>query len=94
MSETTPRGARVLGETLTAAPAPADPDDLEELADQDETEAPELDIEAPEADAQEQHQELRQHRDDPDTGRAGYDANPADATEQRRVVELDEDDYR
>jgi hypothetical protein len=53
----------------------------------------ELDLEAPEADAAEQHIELLQHRDIPITERPD-DADPADAADQRRVVDLDEDDYR
>ena len=55
-----------------------------------------LDLEAPEADAAEQSVELLQHRDEPITTRpaGGEEANPADAAEQRRVVDLDEDDYR
>jgi hypothetical protein len=53
----------------------------------------EPDPETPEADAAEQHREMR-------TGRQGwpdripFDADPADATDQSREVELDEDDYR
>ncbi|MFF4649672.1 hypothetical protein [Streptacidiphilus sp. ASG 303] len=100
MSDTTPHGGAVartdrgpaLEEGLAGAPAPADPD---EIADREEdTEAPEIDLEAPEADAQEQHREVRRHRDEPEAASAGFDADPADATEQRRVVDLDEDDYR
>jgi hypothetical protein len=65
------------------------------LFDQDDTEPDdaELDIEAPEADAVEQHLDVRQQHDLPITGR-GDEADPADAAEQSRVVELDEDDYR
>ncbi|MFI6285306.1 hypothetical protein ACIBCM_11195 [Streptomyces sp. NPDC051018] len=53
----------------------------------------ELGEEVPEADAAEQHTEVRPDDDDlshidPDT------ANEADAVEQARVVALDEDDYR
>jgi hypothetical protein len=57
----------------------------------------ELDLEAPEADAVEQHIELFEHRYEPTAGpTAGPDieADPADVAEQRRVVDLDEDDYR
>jgi hypothetical protein len=63
--------------------------------DEDETELDhaELDIEAPEADAVEQHLDVRQQHDLPVTGRS-EEADPADAAEQSRVVELDEDDYR
>lgn len=62
-----------------------------------DTDDTDLDLEAPEADAAEQSVELLQHRDEPITDRPGGqedEANPADAAEQRRVVDLDEDDYR
>ncbi|MEU6343053.1 MULTISPECIES: hypothetical protein [unclassified Streptomyces] len=65
--------------------------DLAELTD--DLEDTEADIEAPENDIAEQHLELLQHRDVPITERPD-DADPADVAEQRRVVELDEDDYR
>lgn len=67
--------------------------DEDHTEDDTELEDTELDIEAPEADAVEQHRDIRQQRDLPVTGR-GDEANPADAAEQSRVVELDEDDYR
>lgn len=57
----------------------------------------ELDLEAPEADTAEQHIELLQHRDEPITERPAdqvEEADPADTAEQRRVVDMDEDDYR
>ncbi|WP_329312840.1 hypothetical protein OG607_15490 [Streptomyces sp. NBC_01537] len=67
---------------------------FENAFDSDDTEDDaELDLEAPEADAADQHIELLQHRDVPITERPD-DADPADAADQRRVVELDEDDYR
>jgi len=101
MSDTTPRGtspgtgpAPDLNEVLSGGRPPADPDDIDELAEEDTGDAPELDIEAPEADAAEQQTEVRQHHDEPISGNSGYDANPADAREQKRVVDLDEDDYR
>ena len=52
-----------------------------------------LDIEAPEADAVEQHTPIR----DAENGAAAsvpLETNESDAADQRRVVELDEDDYR
>lgn len=52
-----------------------------------------MDIEAPEADAVEQHTPVR----DAENGNAGsvpLETDEADAADQRRVVELDEDDYR
>jgi hypothetical protein len=51
------------------------------------------DIEAPEADAFEQHRLVREDNDRPGNP-IPYDVNEADAAEQGRVVELDEDDYR
>ncbi|OII63888.1 hypothetical protein BJP40_22425 [Streptomyces sp. CC53] len=72
-----------------------DPTDPETLTENGEEEsAAGLDDEAPEADAAEQHTELRQHQDEPLTGIDPAAANEADAVEQRRVVALDEDDYR
>ncbi|MGV4987473.1 hypothetical protein ACWC0C_11595 [Streptomyces sp. NPDC001709] len=71
---------------------PTEPDTTEDL----ETEtAAEVDVEAPEVDAAEQHADIAPDRDDPltevDPDRA---ANVADQVEQTRVVALDEDDYR
>ncbi|HEY5836079.1 hypothetical protein [Streptomyces sp.] len=70
-------------------------DELDEAAQTSQD--ADLDIEAPEADAAEQHIELLQHRDEPITERPADpigEADPADTAEQRRVVDLDEDDYR
>ncbi|NBE57009.1 hypothetical protein [Streptomyces boluensis] len=71
---------------------PVDPSDPETF----DPEEPEADLaqEAPEADAAEQHTDLRQERDDPSPHFDPSTANPADAAEQARVVGLDEDDYR
>jgi hypothetical protein len=52
-----------------------------------------LDLETPDADAAEQRLDLLQRRDAPITERPD-DVDDADAAEQRRVVALDEDDYR
>ncbi|MGW0735052.1 hypothetical protein [Streptomyces sp. NPDC002851] len=52
------------------------------------------DAETPEVDAAEQHTELRQHHDDPLPHYDPATANPADAAEQARVIDLDEDEYR
>ncbi|MEV5593019.1 hypothetical protein [Streptomyces sp. NPDC052496] len=68
---------------------PTDPDTFE-----DETDAAEFDVEAPEADAAEQHTDVAPHRDQPLTGLDPSVANEADVAEQARVVDLDEDDYR
>lgn len=79
----------------------ADIDTFEQEADElDETAQAvedDLDLEAPEADAAEQHIELLQQRDEPITRRPSDrdgEADPADVAEQRRVVGLDEEDYR
>ncbi|MEU8568324.1 hypothetical protein AB0C51_08135 [Streptomyces pathocidini] len=69
---------------------PTDPDTFE--ADAEETE--EFDVEAPEADAAEQHADLVPERDSEPGERSLESANPADAAEQARVVGLHEDDYR
>ncbi|MGW4055594.1 hypothetical protein ACWENA_32710 [Streptomyces sp. NPDC004779] len=53
-----------------------------------------LDEEVPEADAAEQHTELRPREDEP-LGDIDHEAaDEADASEQARVITLDEDDYR
>ncbi|MFF7972062.1 hypothetical protein [Streptomyces sp. NPDC007905] len=70
---------------------PIEPDVTEDLEIDD---TPEIEVEAPEADAAEQHADIAPDRDDPLT-----DVNPdagseADLIEQARVVALDEDDYR
>ncbi|NUR58865.1 MAG: hypothetical protein HOV87_09335 [Catenulispora sp.] len=67
---------------------PSDPDTF-----QQDDDAVELPMEAPEADAAEQHAAIRPDRDDPLTRIDPDAANEADAIEQARVVELDEDDY-
>ena len=52
-------------------------------------------MEAPEADAAEQHTDVRPQHDDPRRPAEHTDrANEADPAEQARVVEPDEDDYR
>ncbi|TLS39899.1 hypothetical protein FE633_44395 [Streptomyces montanus] len=67
---------------------PTDPETLEE------SDAAEFDVEAPEADAAEQHADLSPRQDDLLAGSETDDANEADRAEQARVVEMDEDDYR
>ncbi|MFF8608595.1 hypothetical protein ACF06X_21945 [Streptomyces sp. NPDC015346] len=59
-----------------------------------EEEAAVLDEEIPEADAAEQHTEVQQREDEAPTHLEQESANEADASEQTRVVALDEDDYR
>ncbi|MFS4097051.1 hypothetical protein [Streptomyces sp. AF1A] len=74
---------------------PTEPDALPDaLEDLDAEAAPELDVEAPEGDAAEQHTDIKPDRDDPLTGVDPDRANEADLVEQARVVSLDEDDYR
>ncbi|GAA2401079.1 hypothetical protein GCM10010420_29900 [Streptomyces glaucosporus] len=72
---------------------PTDPDTFED-EETDQPAAERFGVEAPEADAAEQHTEVFRHRDVPLIGRDLPEADPADAAEQARVVELDEDDYR
>ncbi|MEU7132213.1 hypothetical protein [Streptomyces sp. NPDC046261] len=69
---------------------PTDPDTFEDDAVSVEID----DVEAPEADAAEQHADLAPRRDDPESDIHPDNANEADRAEQARVVELDEDDYR
>ncbi|MFJ9698561.1 hypothetical protein [Streptomyces fradiae] len=74
---------------------PTDPETLAELAREDDAAgASAPDGETPEADAAEQHAELRQQSDDPEPRIDPTKANEADVVEQARVVALDEDDYR
>ena len=68
---------------------PTDPEAFEE-----EDDAVELDVEAPEVDAAEQHTDIAPHRDDPLTGVNPDRGAEADLIEQARVVSIDEDDYR
>jgi hypothetical protein len=70
-----------------------DPTDPETFED-DTQEAEEFDVEAPPADAAEQHAAIKPDRDDPMTGVNPDRANEADLVEQARVVSIDEDDYR
>ncbi|MFI6104390.1 hypothetical protein [Streptomyces sp. NPDC051310] len=73
-----------------------DPTDFETFDEAADETAPAgaVGAETPEADAAEQHTELRPREDDPLTHIDPAVANPADAAEQTRVVDLDEDDYR
>jgi hypothetical protein len=60
-------------------------------------EAAELDLEAPEADVAEQRAEVLGDPGEPLTPGPSdqvQEADPADAADQRRIVEQDEDDYR
>ncbi|MET7734581.1 hypothetical protein ABZT02_24875 [Streptomyces sp. NPDC005402] len=74
---------------------PTDPEALAALeALENEDDADELDVEAPEVDAAEQRADVTPDRDDPLTGVDPDRANEADLVEQARVVSIDEDDYR
>ncbi|OEJ94524.1 hypothetical protein [Streptomyces thermolilacinus] len=74
---------------------PTDPETLAELARENGAAGTAVPgEETPEADAAEQHAELRQQSDDPLPRIDPAAANEADAVEQARVVALDEDDYR
>lgn len=69
-----------------------DPTDPETFTD--ESDATDIDVEAPEADTAEQYADLAPRRDEPLTVHDPDEANEADLAEQARVVELNEDEYR
>ncbi|WP_328423716.1 hypothetical protein [Streptomyces sp. NBC_00443] len=71
-----------------------DPTDPETFVDDDTEQDEEYDVEAPAADAVEQHTDVRRDRDDRPTDADQDRANEADLIEQARVVSIDEDDYR
>ncbi|MFP8883645.1 MULTISPECIES: hypothetical protein [Streptomyces] len=74
---------------------PTDPDTFDRFDDEDERPAADrFGVEAPEADAAEQHAEVLPREDARLPAAGSPEVNPADAAEQARVVELDEDDYR
>ncbi|MFF9767304.1 hypothetical protein ACIGXF_09565 [Streptomyces sp. NPDC053086] len=73
---------------------PTEPDAIEDIADLAADAVPEIDVEAPEVDAVEQHADIAPDRDDPLTDVDPERGNEADLIEQARVVSLDEDDYR
>ena len=54
----------------------------------------ELDMETPEGDAIEQHQEVVAAEEAPARREIPFDVNEADAAEQERTVDFDDDDYR
>ncbi|WP_043265995.1 hypothetical protein [Streptomyces sp. CT34] len=70
---------------------PTDPDTFEDESSTAPSAA--FDVEAPEADAAEQHTDLAPQRDETVSGQ-DFSANEADRAEQARVVELNEDEYR
>lgn len=71
---------------------PTDPDVLED-AYEDEAEEP-VGFETTPEDAAEQHMDLLRRRERPVTARGDDEVNPADAVEQAREVETNEDEYR
>ncbi|MDF4253564.1 hypothetical protein [Streptomyces sp. WMMB303] len=75
---------------------PTDPETFGSYDRDDYEEEPEVagSPEAPEADTAEQRTDLLTDRDDPLTDRGSDEVNAADAAEQARVVELNEDEYR
>jgi hypothetical protein len=68
-------------------------DSLAENAVGDENPTGEIAIETEEADAVEQHREVRESGD-PWRQEIPFDADPFDAADQQRTVDLDEDEYR
>ncbi|MEV6791024.1 hypothetical protein AB0M87_03285 [Streptomyces sp. NPDC051320] len=73
---------------------PTEPGEPIEPTETDEATEPTGSREADPADSAEQRAELTPQEDDPLTGIDPASANEADASEQTRVVPLDEDDYR
>ena len=71
-----------------------DPSDPGTFEDDETGKDQEIDVEAPENDAAEQYADLAPDRDDPLEDVDPARANEADLVEQRRVVSIDEDDYR
>ncbi|NJQ08565.1 hypothetical protein [Streptomyces lonarensis] len=69
---------------------PSEPDTLEELLAADR----ERGTETPEADAAEQRTELRPRDEEQPAAAARGAADPADAADQARTVERDEEEYR
>lgn len=67
-------------------------EDLENVYD-DATETGDTDIEAPDADAAEQRASVGED-DRGRLSRVPYDVDEADAADQERAVEFDDDDYR
>jgi hypothetical protein len=84
----------VLGREPAMTYDPTDPEVFTEPDAFEEDEAVELDVEAPEGDAAEQHTDIAPDRDDPLTRVDPDRASEADLVEQARIVSLDEDDYR
>jgi hypothetical protein len=72
---------------------PVDPTDPETFPNEAaDSGVPEIDIEAPEADAAEQHFDMEPREEALPS--PGLETDPADAAEQALIVDLSEDDYR
>jgi hypothetical protein len=71
---------------------PTDPETFRDVYEEEPEES--AGFEAPEADAAEQQAELLRQRSEPMTGRGSDEVDPADAAEQDREVEVNEDEYR
>ncbi|MEV7679660.1 hypothetical protein AB0O64_14020 [Streptomyces sp. NPDC088341] len=71
---------------------PVDPTDPDTFETEDQDEDVELGEETPEADAAEQHTEVRHHGDEPLTHVDPATVSEGDAAEQARAVDLDEDE--
>ncbi|MER6033625.1 MULTISPECIES: hypothetical protein [unclassified Streptomyces] len=71
-----------------------DPIEPEAIEDRENDDSTDIDVEAPEVDSAEQHRDIAPEHDDPLTDVDPARGNEADLVEQRRVVSLDEDDYR
>ncbi|GLW07543.1 hypothetical protein Misp01_26730 [Microtetraspora sp. NBRC 13810] len=69
-------------------------DDLVERANDDDVAPGEIGIETAEADRAEQHRTLREGNDTWRYREIPFDVDPADAADQGRTIDLDEDDYR
>lgn len=72
---------------------PTDPDTFEDTYEDEPEETP-AGLEAPREDAAEQRTGLLRQWQTPITGRESGEADPADAADQAREVELNEDEYR
>ncbi|MEV0036151.1 hypothetical protein ACFRR7_01270 [Streptomyces sp. NPDC056909] len=71
---------------------PVDPTDPDTFETEDQDEDVELGEETPEADAAEQHTEVRHRGDEPLTHVDPATVSEGDAAEQARAVDLDEDE--
>jgi hypothetical protein len=73
---------------------PTDPETVEDAYEEEPEAELTSDDEVSAADAAEQQAELLQQRNVPIADRGDLEADPADAADQARVVELNEDEYR